>query len=254
MDHINIDKTKPRVSYRGNAGRYAVDQQIHITCRASDRLSGIARSTCAGLQRPAYRLGIGAHTISAIATDKAGNTGSGSASFTVTVTTASLCRLTRQFLQGNRQATSTDDKSADIVTATCRRLVSNSAELTSRGRRAELIALYEEALAPPIRSGLLKPGQEQPSSRCSRTRSSCARPPRGTRGAGRHRPQPGARSARSGYRRIRLPSRRRCLPTTPGAVEPVLDTQVGRTDRSDNSHRELREALRATQTRIIDQV
>jgi hypothetical protein len=158
-DHINIDKTKPRISYRGNAGRYAVDQPIHITCRASDGLSGVARSSCAGLQRPAYRLGIGAHTISAIATDKAGNTGSGSASFSVTVTTASLCRLTKQFLQGsNRQAASIEDRSADVLTATCRRLISTGGP-ASRERRAELIALYEEALAPPIRSGLLKPGQ-----------------------------------------------------------------------------------------------
>lgn len=85
---INIDETAPTVTYTGNAGTYTTSQTIAITCTASDALSGVASTTCANISGPASSFGVGVHNYSATATDKAGNTGSGSTSFTVTAPAA----------------------------------------------------------------------------------------------------------------------------------------------------------------------
>jgi hypothetical protein len=100
---IKLDKTKPVVSFTGDAGSYAVTQTVAIACSASDPApgSGLAASTCPSVNAPAWSLGLGAHTLSASATDNAGNTQTASASYTVTVTSASLCTLTDQFVQGS---------------------------------------------------------------------------------------------------------------------------------------------------------
>jgi hypothetical protein len=98
---VKIDKTPPTVTYSGNAGVYTVDQTVNITCSASDNLSGVNSTTCADISGPAYSFGLGTHTFSATATDKAGNVGSGSTTFTVQVTYASLCALTQQFVTPN---------------------------------------------------------------------------------------------------------------------------------------------------------
>ena len=83
-----IDKVGPTVSYAGNAGTYWLLETVAITCTAADALSGVASSTCANANGPAWTFGAGAHTLSANATDRAGNTGSGSTTFTVIVTPA----------------------------------------------------------------------------------------------------------------------------------------------------------------------
>jgi hypothetical protein len=95
---INIDFTSPNVQYTGNAGTYTVDQSVNIACTASDSLSGVAATTCVNVSGPAYSFNLGTDTFSATATDKAGNVGTGSVSFTVQVTVASLSNLTQQFV------------------------------------------------------------------------------------------------------------------------------------------------------------
>jgi len=95
---VNIDKTNPTVTYTGNTGSYTVDQTVAITCAAADGLSGVATTTCANINGTAYSFGLGTHSYSAAATDKAGNAGNGSASFTVQVTPASLGNLVTQFV------------------------------------------------------------------------------------------------------------------------------------------------------------
>ncbi|HLO03892.1 MAG TPA: hypothetical protein VK191_12360, partial [Symbiobacteriaceae bacterium] len=90
----------PTVTYIGNAGTYTVDQQVNIACTATDDLSGVATSTCVNVVGPAYSFSLGANSYSASATDNAGNVGNGSTSFTVVVTTDSLCNLSRQFAPG----------------------------------------------------------------------------------------------------------------------------------------------------------
>lgn len=94
---IRVDRTAPTVTYAGNAGDYAVDQQVAITCATGDELSGVASSTCADVTGPAYSFGLGTHAYSAEAVDNAGNLGSGSTSFTVQVSHDSLCSLTAGF-------------------------------------------------------------------------------------------------------------------------------------------------------------
>lgn len=94
---IQRDATAPSVSYTGNAGTYTIDQSVSIACTATDNLSGIASSSCANISGPAYTFALGTNTRSASATDNAGNTGSGSTTFTVGVTFDSLCRLSASF-------------------------------------------------------------------------------------------------------------------------------------------------------------
>jgi hypothetical protein len=114
---INVDLTAPTVTYTGNAGTYTVDQQVSITCTASDQLSGVASTTCQNISGPAYSFGLGQHGYSATATDKAGNTGSGSTSFTVTVTSTSLQHLINQFSTDPGVAASLDADVTQIANA-----------------------------------------------------------------------------------------------------------------------------------------
>jgi hypothetical protein len=94
---VHVDTTAPVVTFAGNAATYSVDQSVSISCLASDALSGVASDTCTNVSAPAWSLGLGTHTLSATATDNAGNLGSGSTSFTVTVNATSLCALVHQF-------------------------------------------------------------------------------------------------------------------------------------------------------------
>ncbi len=97
---VKRDATKPTIGYAGNAGVYTVDQNVSITCSASDALSGLASSTCAPISGSAYGFGVGTTTKSASALDIAGNTNTATTSFTVKATSASLCTLTRLFVTG----------------------------------------------------------------------------------------------------------------------------------------------------------
>jgi hypothetical protein len=95
IGNIDIDRTAPTVSYTGNAGTYTVDQTVSITCAASDALSGLATNTCANISGPAYAF-LGTNTVHATATDVAGNSTTATATFTVGVTSDSLCALAKQ--------------------------------------------------------------------------------------------------------------------------------------------------------------
>jgi hypothetical protein len=97
VSNIDIDLTNPTVTYTGGKASYQVDEQVSITCTAADGLSGVASTTCANVSGPAYTFGLGSHTFSANATDRAGNTVGGSVTFTVSVTYTSLCNLSQRF-------------------------------------------------------------------------------------------------------------------------------------------------------------
>ena len=98
---VKVDTTPPVVTFNGNLGTYTVAQTVAITCSAFDALSGVATSTCSNLSAPAWLLGLGSHSLTASATDVAGNVGTGSTKFTVTVDENSLCALVSQ-LTSNR--------------------------------------------------------------------------------------------------------------------------------------------------------
>jgi hypothetical protein len=103
FDGIDIDKTAPTISFSGNTGSYDVDQTVAITCSATDTLSGVADTSCPDVvNMPAWQLGLGSHGYDANATDNAGNSGTASTAFVVTVDYDSLCALTSSF------STSTD--------------------------------------------------------------------------------------------------------------------------------------------------
>lgn len=94
---IDIDRTAPQIAFAGNQGTYLVDQHVAITCAASDALSGLASSTCPGASGPAYAF-VGATTLVATATDRAGNTATATAAFRVDVTADGLCALTHRYV------------------------------------------------------------------------------------------------------------------------------------------------------------
>lgn len=102
---VNIDLTSPTVTYTGG-GTYTVDQNVSITCSSSDALSGVASDTCAGVSAPAWSLGLGTHPLSATATDMAGNQGSGSTSYKITVDGTSLCNLVTRWAKNAGEANS----------------------------------------------------------------------------------------------------------------------------------------------------
>lgn len=93
---IKRDATSPTVDLSGG-GTYTVDETVTIACAASDATSGVASDTCsqAAGARPAYEYPLGTTTVSASATDNAGNTGGASQDVTVTVTPDSLIALTQ---------------------------------------------------------------------------------------------------------------------------------------------------------------
>lgn len=94
---VSIDQTAPVIQFTGNAGVYTVDQEVRISCTALDGLSGISTSACSESVGPAYAFNLGANSVTATAVDAAGNVGTGTASFVVTVDHTSLATLTRRF-------------------------------------------------------------------------------------------------------------------------------------------------------------
>jgi hypothetical protein len=91
-----IDKDPPTIGWSDHPAAYALTDTVTITCSATDALSGISSSTCKDVSAPAWTLP-GSNTLTATATDVAGNTGVGSTSFDVPVTYDGLCALTRRF-------------------------------------------------------------------------------------------------------------------------------------------------------------
>ncbi|MFC5648750.1 carbohydrate binding domain-containing protein [Paenibacillus solisilvae] len=95
---VKIDKTAPLLSFTG-ASSYTVDQTVTIQCQASDSVSGLAANPCGSAltDRPAYDFNPGSNSVSAQAADIAGNTGSQTFTFNVSVTYDSLSVLVKRF-------------------------------------------------------------------------------------------------------------------------------------------------------------
>ena len=148
---INIDKTAPVVLYTGNSGTYSADQTVTIGCTAGDALSGIASSTCANVSAPASSFGPGQHTLSASATDRAGNTATGQTTFTVVgISAGGLCNLTKQFVQASAKYAALNARQKAVTdwlwNAACSTIAKVSPHLNSR-QKALAIALYKAAVA-----------------------------------------------------------------------------------------------------------
>jgi hypothetical protein len=126
----------PTVSYTGNAGSYAVTDAVAITCTAADvGPAGLAGTTCADVNAPAYTFAVGVNSFSASATDNAGNVGNGSTSFTLVVTTSALCTLTGSF-----------SSDAGVTASMCQRLTDlNAANGSARAKQIDSAVKQIEA-------------------------------------------------------------------------------------------------------------
>ena len=103
---IKLDNVSPVVTFTGNAGSYAVEQTVAITCTPSDALSGVASSTCVPISGGAHSFALGVNTYVASATDNAGNVGRATTVFTVTVTSGGMCSLVRRWVDNSGVANS----------------------------------------------------------------------------------------------------------------------------------------------------
>ena len=157
-----IDKVAPTVGFAGNVGTYGLLQTVTITCAAIDPLSGIASTSCQNASGPGWSFGAGPHTLNAGATDRAGNSGSVSTTFTVNVTPGALSSLTKQFVQGSAryQALRPAQRAAvdAIVTVTCNFLL-NIGPRTAPALEAQLINAYRQAVQALVQPGWLTASQ-----------------------------------------------------------------------------------------------
>ena len=155
---LRIDTTAPTVSYTGNAGSYTVDQTVAIVCQPADALSGLASNTCAGASGPAYTFALGANTLSATATDLAGNVGTGSTTFTVSVSPASLSRLTLKLIQESARYRALPPGARAAVdrlgAAAIQHLSARWETLTPR-QRSQAVAAYQRAVNALAAAGWL---------------------------------------------------------------------------------------------------
>jgi hypothetical protein len=148
---FRIDQSDPLVAYSGNAGTYSLGQQVNIDCAATDAVSGIASANCTDIVASAASLGPGVHSFNGSATDNAGNTGTGSVSFTVEVTPVDLCQMTLQFAQGSaRYQNSTPSRQQafrQVVGALCANTLTPIVPGIPAARKRALIAAYKIELA-----------------------------------------------------------------------------------------------------------
>jgi hypothetical protein len=152
---VNIDQTAPTVTYAGNLGTYTADQPIEITCTAADNLSGVKSSTCEPITIPANTLTPGTYTFSATATDYAGNTGTGSVTFTVTAPPDGTCALIDRWVPHHGVANSLCVKIRNSMAAKERGSYGAAFNLLEAFKR-EVEAQDDEHILPGGREALLQ--------------------------------------------------------------------------------------------------
>jgi hypothetical protein len=159
---VRIDTVKPTVAYTGNANSYGVLATVAINCAATDSGSGVATTTCANTNAPAWSFGAGSHALSAQASDRADNVGTGSATFAVTVKPGDLSTLTTQFVRASAKY-----QSSNALTRLLVAVVVNAASNVVLGwtptakpaLKATLLATYKSAVQGLASSGWLSTAQ-----------------------------------------------------------------------------------------------
>jgi hypothetical protein len=146
---ISIDSTPPQIAFGSHPASYTVDQNVSISCTPSDALSGLASSTCQNVFAPASSFVVGLNTLSASATDKAGNAASASTTFTVKVTPTSLCAVTGRFLIDTLQAKYGQTIPAAVITAANKNITAMCSQLPTilnPTAKAAVIAAFDRAI------------------------------------------------------------------------------------------------------------
>jgi hypothetical protein len=119
---VRIDRTAATFSWTG-ATSYTIDETVTLSCTINETLSGVdpaIASHCDSASGSATTFGPGTFTLTAAATDRAGNSATGSRTFTVTVDSASLCRLVRRLVTSPTVADGLCDKLAAAADALAR--------------------------------------------------------------------------------------------------------------------------------------
>ena len=158
-----IDTAAPTITFAGNKGRYGILDTVAISCTAADALSGVVSPTCPGADGAAWTFGAGSHTLTAQVTDRAGNIGSASTMFTVTVRPADLAKLTTQLVTGSakyQSANLTTKLGAALVVTIATNAVLDLTPSAKPAVKAQLIGLYKSELAALVSSGYLTSAQE----------------------------------------------------------------------------------------------
>ena len=156
------DTTPPTITFSGNAGTYDALATVTITCSASDTGSGVASSTCADVNAPAWSFGPGIHTLSAQAKDNVGNLGTGTTSFTVTESTKDLTSLATQFVQGSAKYKSANAATKLVVNVLVTAVSTALLALAANARptaKAALLKTYTAAVQALVTAGYLTAAQ-----------------------------------------------------------------------------------------------
>ena len=159
---VKLDSTKPTIGFAGNAGTYRILANVAISCAATDQLSGLSASTCAGVTGPAWTFGPGAHTLVAAATDKAGNSDTMSTTFTITATPVDLCALTVQFVRSSAVYTALNPLRRALVTSVAQSgcaIVSQVTPKLSTIAKARLVNQFVQFVETLRTQGLLSAEQ-----------------------------------------------------------------------------------------------
>ncbi len=145
---VKRDATVPNAAYAAHPATYTVAQTVAFACTSSDARSGIATS-CQSVDAPAYSFAPGVVTLTGSATDLAGNTRTITTTFTVSVTGASLCTLTKTFVHGSAKylaATKLQKAAADlVVTAGCVAANAVKPNMTAK-QKLPLLTAYKAAV------------------------------------------------------------------------------------------------------------
>ncbi len=91
----------PMIAFSGNHASYGVDETIAITCTVTETFFPLVSASCPSVTAPAYEFPLGENTLTATATDAAGNTAEAHVTFTVTVDFNSLAALVTRFTDGS---------------------------------------------------------------------------------------------------------------------------------------------------------
>jgi hypothetical protein len=160
---IQIDQTSPTIAFSGDRA-YDLLATVSVTCAATDVLSGLASSGCGSplASGPAWSFGSGSHPVSATATDNAGNIATASSSFSVTVTSTSLCTLTNQFVQGSanfRRLGTLQKKVVDLLVSGACNVLTNIGPKVKPAQKTQFITAYKQAVQALVQPGWLTQSQ-----------------------------------------------------------------------------------------------